>query len=144
MSAIGSGVTIICGNQLSGYADAHPPAGVREAMVPLRFDAGDQLTVLHYVGRKAWQVLITDANGNVQTTADFDVSQSLEARPDPDSIQITNVFGGTKTVFISLRWQENSVEASLIPVNALNSESGPRVSTVGNVTVTIENIEPPV
>jgi hypothetical protein len=143
MSAIGSGVTIICGNQLDGFAGSPPPAGVREAMVPITLNAGDQITVSHFVGRKAWQVLITDADGNIQTTSDFTVSQTLLARPLPDTIQIDNVFGGTKTVFIAIRWQENSVEASLIPVNSLDDEEGSRSSTVGNVTVTIENITPP-
>ena len=141
MSAIGSGVTLICGNQLDGEAPLGGAAGAqRPAMTPLIMAPGDVATLSHFVGRKAWQIIVTDDNGNVQSSADFPASQTLNARPSHDEITITNFTVDLKSVFIAIRWQENSVEAQLFPVGSLNDE-GDRTATVGNATVVIANVE---
>lgn len=136
MSAIGQGVTIICGNQLDGVA---PPTD-RDAMVPVNLGPFDQVTLSHYVGRKAWQIVISDENGNVMSSGDFPAFQLLNARPAPDIVTVSNQTGEPATVFISIRWQENSVEASLFPVGSLNEQQRDRTSTVGNAFVSISNM----
>jgi hypothetical protein len=135
MSAIGQGVTLICGNQLDGYAGSPPASGVREAMVPVTFNPFDEMTLSHYVGRKAWQILISDDNGAIQTG--FIINQTLGARPAPDTVFIKNQSVAVKNVFISIRWQENSTEAALFSVGGLNDEQQTRTSTVGNVSITL-------
>lgn len=102
MSAIGSGVTIIAGSQLDG-------------MSPIALVAGDIVTFSHYVGKKAWQIVVTDAEGNIKT--DMPATQTLNARPAADTIAFA-ASPGTRSVFFSIRWQENSVEASMIPVGS--------------------------
>jgi hypothetical protein len=102
MSAIGSGVTIIAGSQLDG-------------MTPIALVAGDVITFSHYVGKKAWQIVVTDAEGNILT--DMAATQTLGTRPAPDTIAFA-ASPGTRSVFLSIRWQENSVEASMIPVGS--------------------------
>lgn len=138
MSAIGSGITIICGNQLDGFAGSPSPAGVREAMVPVYLGSDDQMTISHFVGRKAWQIIITDDSGNMQSAADFPAVQVLGSRPAPDTIQITNT-SSAKRVFVSIRWQEASAEAQLIAVGGLNDE-GQRSASSGLVSVSIVNV----
>ena len=101
MSAIGSGVTLIAGSQLDNLA-------------PLSVSSGDVVTFSHYVGKKAWQIVVTDDNGNIRS--DMPAIQTLNARPAADTIAITA--GATADIFISIRWQENSVEASMIPVDS--------------------------
>lgn len=142
MSAIGSGVMLICGNQLDGFAGLPPASGVAPAMVPLFVGFGGTVTVSHYVRRKAWQVLISDENGNILPMAPggpplggFSVSQALSGSSAPDTITINSSFFGN--VFIAIRWQENSVEAQLFPVGGLADEQQTRTSTQGNVSVTI-------
>lgn len=138
MSAIGTGVTLICGNQLDGEAPIGGAAGAqRPAMIPITMFVGDIVSLSHFVGRRAWQIIVTDSNGNVQSSSDFPAFQVLNARPLPDAISITNNSGAVKSVFISIRWQENSVEAQLFPVGDLNDEQRNRTATVGNATVSI-------
>jgi hypothetical protein len=138
MSAIGTGVTLICGNQLDGEAPIGGAAGAqRPAMTPIVMNGGDVASLSHFVGRKAWQIIVTDDNGNVQSSADFPAVQVLNARPLPDALSVTNSSGGPKSVFIAIRWQENSVEAQLFPVGDLNDEQRNRTATVGNATVSI-------
>jgi len=138
MSSIGSGVTLICGNQLDGFAGSPTPSGVAPSMFPVTLAQFDVLTLSHFVGRKAWQVIITDDNGNVVPATAISVTQTLQARPLPDLVAISKSSSGSQDVFIAIRWQENSVEAQLFPVGELNSE-GTRTSTSGNATVTIVN-----
>ena len=143
MSAIGQGVTLICGNQLDGYAGTPAPAGVRDAMVPVTLAFGDQVTLSHFVGRKAWQIIVTDDDGNVQPASAFPAQQVLQARPAPDLVQVWNLSGINKNVFIAIRWQENSTEAALFPIGSMNDEQRDRTSTVGNATATVTYVTPP-
>lgn len=102
MSAIGSGITVISGSQL-------------DASIPIVLASGDTLTFSHFVGKKAWQIICSDAEGNIITG--WAIVQIL-----------SGVFGIADTIaliapssgsyFISLRWQENSAETSLIPVGS--------------------------
>lgn len=148
MSAIGQGVSLICGNQLDGFAGSPTPAGLAPAMFPLNVANNDVITVSHYVRRKAWQVIITDADGNVQPSDGFGVAganyftitQTLSGSAAPDTISIACFLPTalTKSIFVAIRWQENSTEASLIPVGSLNSQ-GTRSVTVGTTTVTVIN-----
>jgi hypothetical protein len=101
MSAIGSGVTLIAGSQLDN-------------LTPISVASGDTITFSHFVGKKAWQIVVTDDNGNIRS--DMPATQTLNARPAADTIEI--VAGDTADIFISIRWQENSVEASMIPVGS--------------------------
>lgn len=141
MSAIGSGVTLICGNQLDGFAGSPTPAGIAPSMFPVTLAQSDVLTLSHFVGRKAWQVIITDDNGNVIPAANIAVAQTLQARPLPDLLTVTKSSVGAQNVFVAIRWQENSVEAQLFPVGQLGSE-GTRTATSGNATVTITPAPP--
>jgi hypothetical protein len=102
MSAIGQGVTIIAGSQLDG-------------MSPIALATGDVITFSHYVGKKAWQIVVTDAEGNILT--DMPAVQTLNARPAADTIAFAGA-PDARSVFLSIRWQENSVEASMIPVDS--------------------------
>jgi hypothetical protein len=101
MSAIGSGVTLIAGSQLDNLS-------------PISVASGDTVTFSHFVGKKAWQIVVTDDNGNIRS--DMPATQTLNARPAADTIEI--VAGDAADIFISIRWQENSVEASMIPVDS--------------------------
>jgi hypothetical protein len=139
MSAIGSGVALICGNQLDGIA----PAGTRDAMIPVSVAVGDVITLSHFVGRKAWQILITDPNGNLLPSADFPAVQTLGVRPAPDTVAITVSSDLFSEVIIAVRWQENSTEAQLFSVGSVNAEEGPRTATIGNATLTITPSAPP-
>ena len=153
MSAIGSGVMLICGSQLDGYAGSPPATGVAPAMVPLFVGFGGSIIISHYVRRKAWQVLISDENGNIMPMAPsspppngFSVSQALSGSSAPDTITIAVDPDYSGSVFIAIRWQENSVEAQLFPVGSMNaSQSSPRTasSTQGNVTVALTAASPP-
>jgi len=102
MSAIGQGVTIIAGSQLDG-------------MTPIALSGGDVVTFSHYVGKKAWQIVVTDEEGNILT--DMPAVQTLGTRPAADTI-VFAAAPDTRSVFFSIRWQENSVEASMIPVGS--------------------------
>ena len=101
MSAIGSGVTLIAGSQLDN-------------LTPISVSGGDTVTFSHFVGKKAWQIIVTDDDGNIRS--DMPATQTLNARPAADTIAIA--VGATASIFISIRWQENSVEASMIPVDS--------------------------
>lgn len=138
MSAIGSGVALICGNQLDGIA----PAGARDAMIPVSVAQGDIISLEHFVGRKAWQIIVTDANGNVLPSADFPAVQTLGVRPAPDTVNITVVTDTVSEIIVAVRWQENSTEAQLFAIGSLNADEGPRTATIGNATVTITNTPP--
>lgn len=102
MSAIGSGVTIIAGSQLDG-------------MTPLSLNAGDEVIFSHFVGKKAWQILVSDDTGAIRT--DMSIFQQLNARPLPDTIRIGPA-PTQRQIFIAIRWQENSVEASMIAADS--------------------------
>lgn len=146
MSAIGSGVMLICGNQLDGYAGSPPATGVAPAMVPLFVGFGGSIIISHYVRRKAWQVLISDEDGNIAPYGRFAVTQALSGSASPDTITIEVEPEYSGYVFIAIRWQENSVEAQLFPVGSMNaSQSSPRSvsSTQGNVTVALTAVSPP-
>lgn len=151
MSAIGSGVLLLCGNQLDGFVGtvppASPPSGVANAMTPLAVAFGGTVTVSHYVRRKAWQVLVSDDNGNVlpmsqaPAPGSFSVSQTLSGSSAPDTIVIS--CGQTANVFIAVRWQENSVEAQLFPISVLNDgQDTPRTNTTSQGTVTVAVFTP--
>lgn len=129
MSAIGSGVALICGSQL-------------DAMQPVSVAVGDVITLSHFVGRKAWQIIVTDPNGNVLPSSDFPASQVLGVRPAPDTVSINVSSDSFSEIIVSMRWQENSAEAQLFAIGSLNAESGPRSATIGNATVTITNPPP--
>ena len=102
MSAIGSGITIISGSKL-------------DASVPVAMTSGQTLTFSHYVGKKAWQIICSDAEGNIVT--DMPATQSLSVTPGlPDTIALIPATSGS--YFISIRWQENSAETSMIPVDS--------------------------
>jgi hypothetical protein len=101
MSAIGSGITIISGSKL-------------DASIPTVLAAGEVLTFSHFVGKKAWQIICSDAQGNIVT--DLTATQTLNAPGIADTIALTA--GTSGSYFISIRWQENSAETSMIPVDS--------------------------
>ena len=102
MSAIGSGITVISGSKL-------------DASIPVALAIGEVLTFSHYVGKKAWQIICSDAEGNIVT--DLTATQALSVTPGlPDTIALTA--GTSGSYFISIRWQENSAETSMIPVDS--------------------------
>jgi len=102
MSAIGSGITVISGSQL-------------DASIPVALTSGQQLTFSHYVGKKAWQIICSDAQGNIVTG--WAILQTLSVTPGvADTIRLTAP--STGSFFISIRWQENSAETSMIPVDS--------------------------
>ena len=137
---------LICGSQLDGYAGSPPATGVAPAMVPLFVGFGGSIIISHYVRRKAWQVIISDEDGNIAPSGRFVVTQALSGSASPDTITIAVDPDYSGSVFIAIRWQENSVEAQLFPVGSMNaSQSSPRSvsSTQGNVTVALTAVSPP-
>lgn len=98
MSAIGKGVTLIAGSQLDNLS-------------PITIPAFNKLVFSHYVGRKAWEVIVTDQNGGFVITK---VTQTLGVRPAPDTVEIFNEEAVERQRFISIRWEENSVETDAV------------------------------
>lgn len=101
MSAIGSGITIISGSQL-------------DASIPVALAVGETLTFSHFVGKKAWQIICSDAEGNI--IPNWRIVQTLNAPGIADTIAM--IAPGSGSYFISIRWQENSAETSMIPVDS--------------------------
>lgn len=122
MSATGKGVSLIFSNQLDGPAPLGGSAGAtRSAMSPVFVGAGSTVTFSHYVGRKAWQVLLSSGSdgssfGLVSDLAT--VTQTLGVRPAPDTITVT----ASVDVFVSPRWEENSKEVNAIPAGSASVE----------------------
>ena len=103
MSAIGSGITVISGSQL-------------DASIPVVLTTGQVLTFSHFVGKKAWQIICSDAQGNIITG--WGIVQVLSGVfGTADTIALTTPAPGG-SYFISIRWQENSTETSMIPVDS--------------------------
>ena len=102
MSAIGSGITVISGSKLA-------------ASIPVALAINETLTFSHFVGKKAWQIICSDAEGNIITG--WRIVQALSATPGiADTIAMIAPVSGS--FFISIRWQENSAETSMIPVDS--------------------------
>lgn len=125
MSATGKGTTLIYSDQLDGTAPLGGSAGAtRPAMTPVFLNAGDTLTFSHFVGRKAWQVLITSGDddffGSLLWSASHVVTQTLGVRPLPDTVSIYTTKTGS--VYVSIRWEENSTEVDAIPVGSPSVE----------------------
>lgn len=124
MSATGSGVTLIYSNQLDGYIPpgSPPSAGsTHAAMAPVLLPPGTAgVRFYHYVGKKAFQVLVSDANGNLRPQGDsILVSQTLGVRPAPDVVYVQKTDAeNDEQWFVSIRWQENSTEASLVTADS--------------------------
>lgn len=103
MSAIGKGVTLIAGSQLDNLS-------------PITIPAFNKLVFSHYVGRKAWEIILTDPEGAVE--GGIDVVQTLGVRPAPDTVEIFNNAGAPRPLFISIRWEENSIEAAAVATDS--------------------------
>lgn len=101
MSATGqNGLSIIVGTT---HDDMSP------VLIP---DNGGFLLFTHNVGRVAYQVIITDDQGNVVNNAVpnfWSVSQTVNAI----RVQNNSVAGSTP-VYIAPRWEENTVELSTL------------------------------
>ena len=74
---------------------------------------GQSLKYTHNVGKKAYQVLVTDPNGNI-----LNVAGGITVTQSTGVITVANSSGGALTVFIEARWEENSAEVTLVPSNS--------------------------
>ena len=88
MSAIGSGVMLICGNQLDGYAGSPPATGVAPAMVPLFVGFGGSIIILciaRNIGNHNWG---------------FEIPTAINRTRKPNSRRIFGLFAA---IIIKLR-----------------------------------------
>lgn len=124
MSATGSGITLIYSDQLDGYVPpgSPPSAGAtRPAMAPVPLPPGTAgVRFYHYVGKKAFQVIVTDADGNLRPKgSSIVITQTLGVRPAPDVVYVQKTDAeNDEAWFVSIRWQENSTEASLVTADS--------------------------
>lgn len=99
MSAIGQGgVSIISGTTHSELSTITIPNG-------------SSCIFTHNVGRTAFQVLVTDQHGNILDPW----ASGLFINQTPDVLTVANASDLIYQVYISPRWEENTVELSLIP-----------------------------
>ncbi len=99
MSATGQGGVSLISGQSHGELD------------PVVIGAGEALTFTHRVGRKAYQVLVSDGtDGYLLLNTVATVTQ-----PDVNTIIVTNNAGeGSIEVYISCRWENLTTELDLI------------------------------
>lgn len=98
MSAAGQGgISIITG---SSHAE----------LAPVTIPAFGNLVWTHNVGRIAFQVLVTDSNGNVLSP-----QQGIVVTQTTSALTVSNGNESDVVVYIAPRWEENTVELNLIP-----------------------------
>lgn len=79
-------------------------------LAPVTLASGEQLTFNHNTGRRAFSVLVTSSDGQVLTGNDgLFVSQ-----PTTNSVVVANTGRVTATIYVSVRWEEPTVELDLV------------------------------
>lgn len=105
MSALGKGIAVIV-------------ATTHSDMSPITIPALTTLIFTHNLNKIAFEVIITDSAGNMVNAADdIVVTQPLSGVPAVfRTVNVTNVGARDDvTVYISIRWEENTTELDLIP-----------------------------
>jgi len=80
------------------------------SLVPVSLASGATLTFTHGLGRRAYQVLVTDGvNGRLMTNAEMTVTQATV-----NAVSVQNATGGVLTIYVAIRWENLTAELDLI------------------------------